>query len=132
VHEASRLVVSLGSVCGGEWHTADPGTRQAAVNLSEVLRVIQFFNSSGLHCADNQADTEDGYVPRAGSKQSAAVHPRQRLPAQKDWRYQPERIRFGWSSSSTSTGYHFCPTRSTEDRILCGPVAGIVPRPPAD
>ncbi|MCX8065006.1 MAG: PASTA domain-containing protein [Candidatus Hydrogenedentes bacterium] len=32
------------------------------INLSELLRVIQFFNSGGYHCAGSEP-TEDGYLP---------------------------------------------------------------------
>ncbi|HPO15035.1 MAG TPA: hypothetical protein PLI09_16450, partial [Candidatus Hydrogenedentes bacterium] len=43
-------------------HTADQDCN-GLVNLSELLRVIQFFNSGGLHCAEG---TEDGYAPGPG------------------------------------------------------------------
>ena len=40
------------------------------VGLSELLRVIQFYNSSGYHC---EAGTEDGYAPGPGD-QSCPPH----------------------------------------------------------
>jgi arylsulfatase A-like enzyme len=40
------------------------------IDLSELLRVIQFFNSSGYHCA---AGTEDGFDPGPGD-QSCSPH----------------------------------------------------------
>ncbi|HPO17008.1 MAG TPA: hypothetical protein PLI09_26460, partial [Candidatus Hydrogenedentes bacterium] len=52
-----------------EFHTADQNGDNM-INLSELLRVIQFFNSGGLHC---QAGTEDGYAPGPGD-QSCAPH----------------------------------------------------------
>ncbi len=45
-----------------ECHAADQNCDNL-VNLSELLRVIQFFNSGGYHC---QAGTEDGYAPGPG------------------------------------------------------------------
>jgi glucose/arabinose dehydrogenase len=35
------------------------------LNLSELLRIIQFYNSTGLHCA---GDTEDGFALGAGNR----------------------------------------------------------------
>jgi hypothetical protein len=40
-------------------HSADQNG-DGAVNLSELLRVIQFYNSVGYGC---QPETEDGYAP---------------------------------------------------------------------
>lgn len=47
---------------GTEHHSADQN-RDGAIDLSELLRVIQFYNSNGYHC---QAGTEDGYAPGSG------------------------------------------------------------------
>jgi len=41
------------------------------INLSELLRVIQFFNSGGYHC---EADTEDGYAPGIEGDHSCSYH----------------------------------------------------------
>jgi len=49
-------------------HTADQNGDNI-ISLSELLRVIQFFNSSGLHCANPPESTEDGYVPNANAAQ---------------------------------------------------------------
>ncbi len=48
-------------------HTADQNSDNV-VNLSELLRVIQFFNSDGFSCADPPESTEDGYQPGAGDE----------------------------------------------------------------
>jgi hypothetical protein len=45
-----------------EIHSADQDGN-GAIDLSELLRVIQFYNSSGYHC---DASTEDGYAPGPG------------------------------------------------------------------
>jgi len=44
------------------------------VILSELLRVIQFYNSGGYHCADPPDSTEDGYVPGPGAEQGCTPH----------------------------------------------------------
>lgn len=45
------------------------------ISLSELLRVIQFYNSGGLHCAEPETVTEDGYVPGPDpSKQACLAH----------------------------------------------------------
>ncbi len=39
------------------------------VSLSELLRVIQFFNSGGYHaCPNADPPTEDGYCPGLGGR----------------------------------------------------------------
>ncbi len=43
-------------------HTADQDGDNA-ISLSELLRVIQFYNSAGLHC---ETGTEDGFGPGPG------------------------------------------------------------------
>ncbi len=51
-------------------HTADQNG-DTLISLSELLRVIQFFNSGGFHC---QAGTEDGYAPGASGDVSCTAH----------------------------------------------------------
>lgn len=53
----------------GGIHTADQNADHE-INLSELLRVVQFYNSNGYHCA---AGTEDGYAPGPGD-QSCSPH----------------------------------------------------------
>lgn len=45
-------------------HYSADSNKDWAISLSEVLRVIQFYNLNGLHC---QNGTEDGYAPGPGS-----------------------------------------------------------------
>ncbi len=47
-----------------DFHSADQDYNWT-INLSELLRVIQFFNSDGYHC---QSGTEDGYAPGPGDQ----------------------------------------------------------------
>ncbi|MCC6142364.1 MAG: hypothetical protein IT368_01020 [Candidatus Hydrogenedentes bacterium] len=59
--------------CGTEKiHTADQDASMS-ITLAELLRVIQFFNSGGYHCAEETA-TEDGYAPGTGSALGCPFH----------------------------------------------------------
>jgi len=59
-------------------HTADTTPNQI-ITLSELLRVIQFYNAGGLHCANG---TEDGFAPGSDALQQAC--------APHDSDYQPQ------------------------------------------
>ena len=48
----------------GSIHSADV-SQDGQISLSELLRVIQFYNSPGYSCA---GETEDGYIPRDGDR----------------------------------------------------------------
>jgi len=43
-------------------HSGDPDSSKA-LELDELLRVIQFYNASGIFCAADPESTEDGYEP---------------------------------------------------------------------
>lgn len=62
-----------------QYHTADTDLSQQ-ISLSELLRLVQFFNSDGFHC---ETGTEDGYAPGAGD-QTCAPHDSDHTP--QDWR----------------------------------------------
>ncbi len=59
------LVVSSGTRCLCAWHSADQN-HDNQVGLSELLRVIQLYNSSEYHCASG---SEDGFAPGPGPKE---------------------------------------------------------------
>ncbi len=83
------------------------------IGLSELLRVIQFFNSNGFHCA---AGTEDGYAPGTGDT-SCAPHDSDYNPH--DWRVTlSELLRV--IQFFNSGGYHYCPEEATEDGYCVG------------
>jgi hypothetical protein len=44
------------------------------VELGELLRIIQFYNIGGLHCAELDPGTEDGYVPGFEGDHTCAPH----------------------------------------------------------
>lgn len=54
------------------------------IELRELLRVIQFFNSFGYHCANLPTDTEDGYVAGEGANRSCNYHTSDYNP--KNWK----------------------------------------------
>lgn len=53
-----------GGTANAQFHSAD-SSADFAIDLSELLRVIQFYNSSGLHCEEG---SEDNYAPGPGDQ----------------------------------------------------------------
>ncbi len=91
-------------------HNADQNG-DGLIGLSELLRVIQFFNSNGLHC---MAGTEDGYAPGQGA-QVCTHHSSDYAPA--DWLIGlSELLRL--IQFYNSGGYHVC--ESGEDGFCPG------------
>jgi hypothetical protein len=101
--------------------TADQDASNS-INLSELLRVIQFFNLGGFHCAEPPESTEDGYVPGPGANESCVGYASD---------YNPGGTRT-WSIDLTELlrviqffnigGYHYCPAESTEDGFCPGAI----------
>lgn len=63
-------------------HRADQNG-DGRINLSELLRVIQFYNSAGYRCAAPENPTEDGYVPGTSGAQDCFPHSSDYNP--QDW-----------------------------------------------
>jgi predicted neuraminidase len=82
------------------------------LSLSELLRVIQFYNALGLHCADNPEDTEDGYVPGPGANQGCAPYATDYNP--QDWILSLSEL-LRAIQFYNALGYHHCPADGTED-----------------
>ncbi|HPO13160.1 MAG TPA: PASTA domain-containing protein [Candidatus Hydrogenedentes bacterium] len=114
---AVNIVVSSGVAEEGEGegsvtgpHTADQDNN-FLISLSELLRIIQFFNSNGLHC---EAGTEDGYAPGPGDT-SCASHDSDYNP--QDWLINlSELLRV--IQFFNSGGYHPC--EGSEDSFCPG------------
>jgi len=86
--------------------------------LTELLRVIQFYNSGGFHCAANPGDTEDGYVPGPGENHSCTPHASDYAPSGPDWAIGlTELLRL--IQFFNSFGYHVC--AGSEDGFCPGP-----------
>lgn len=95
-------------------HSADTN-QDNRIGLSELLRVIQFFNSGGFHCAPG---TEDGYGPGIVGDQTCPPHAADYNP--QDWRISlSELLRV--IQFYNSGGYHACPGQGTEDGYCVGP-----------
>lgn len=62
-------------------HTADTDG-DLRIELSELLRLIQFYNTGSIACASPIGSTEDGYTPTEGSI-DCAPHPSDYAP--QDW-----------------------------------------------
>jgi len=99
-------------------HTADQNG-DSQISLTELLRVIQFFNSDGFHCAIPPETTEDGYVPD--------LNPAQENCARHAADYDPHDWRIGLSELLRVIqffnvgGYYSCPEQGTEDGYCPGP-----------
>lgn len=65
------------------WHSADRDMNWK-IDLRELLRVIQFFNSWGYHCANTPTATEDGYEVGEGSNHNCKPHTSDYNP--QDWK----------------------------------------------
>ncbi len=95
-------------------HTGDQNG-DLIISLSELLRVIQFFNSAGLGC---EANTEDGYAPN-DPDQGCAPHESDYNP--QDWVVSlSELLRL--IQFYNSGGYAYCPDAdpATEDGFCPG------------
>lgn len=68
--------------CQRDTHSADQNADNM-VSLSELLRVIQFYNSDGYCTAPVPGETEDGYVPGAGTRHATCPHSSDFMPP--DW-----------------------------------------------
>lgn len=98
-------------------HTADQNGDHQII-LSELLRVIQFFNSGGYHCAEPPESTEDGYAPGPDSAHQACT------PHTSDYNLQDWLINLSELlrviQFFNSGGYHACPGEATEDGFCVG------------
>ncbi len=101
------------------YHSADQDANNI-ISLSELLRVIQFYNSGGLHCAEPPESTEDGYVPGEDpAQEGCAPHSSDYNP--QDWTISlSELLRL--IQFYNSGGYHDCPDADppTEDGYCPG------------
>jgi hypothetical protein len=95
------------------FHTADQNQNNK-IALSELLRVIQFFNSGGFHC---QSGTEDGYAPGPGDTTACALYDSDYHPP--DWKINLSEV-LRVIQFFNMGGYHACPADGTEDGYCPG------------
>ena len=84
-------------------------TRDGEIQLNELLRVIQFYNTDGLGCA---LATEDGFEP-GGSDQECCPHSSDYLGGS-DWNIALSELLRVIQFFSTG-GYKYCPDDGSED-----------------
>lgn len=102
-----------------DFHSADT-SQDGVVSLSELLRVIQFYNVGALHCAEG---TEDGFAPGPGP-QDCTPHASDYLP--RNWAISlSELLRV--IQFYNSGQYHCCAETPSEDGYCPGPGAGVCP-----
>lgn len=103
-------------------HSAD-SQADFVITLTELLRVIQFFNTGVFSCAEE--GTEDGYTPGPGP-QDCASHSSDYAP--QDWQIDlGELLRL--IQFFNTRGYHECLDVATEDGFCPGP-ALLIPETP--
>lgn len=111
---AGILLAAFALPAAAQFHSADtnPDNR---IDLSELLRVIQFYNSNGYHCAPG---TEDGYDPGPGIR-TCTPHDSDYSP--QDWFINlSELLRV--IQFYNMGGYHIAP--NSEDGFGPGPPTG--------
>lgn len=68
ISTSTAIIAQTGVLGVGPTHTADVD-QDRVMDLLELLRVIQFYNSGHFHC---ETGTEDGYAPGAGDESCTA------------------------------------------------------------
>ncbi len=105
-----------GDGCGpGTWHTADQN-KDGVIALSELLRVIQFFNSNGFGC---QPGTEDGYAPNDPDQDCCPHHSDYHPGFTADWTIELTELLRAIQFFNLG-GYTHCPGAETEDGYCHG------------
>ena len=93
---------------GVDWVHAADRDGDAAINLRELLRVIQFYNVGGYQCAEG---TEDGYAPGAGD---TACTPHSSDYNPQDWTVDMSEL-LRLVQLYNSDGYCYYPGHDSED-----------------
>jgi hypothetical protein len=87
------------------------------ISLTELLRLVQFFNLGGFHCAPSPEMSEDGFMAGPGETGSCTPHA-------SDYDGEPWRIGIGELlrvvQFFNSGGFHDCPAMDTEDGFCPG------------
>ncbi|GEM_PF-2427995 len=99
------------------YHSADINM-DYVINLTELLRIIQFFNAGGYHCVEPPETSEDGFVPGYGENTSCLPHTSDYFP--QDWKISLNEL-LRVIQFFNSGGYEpcvdgedgFCPRRSS-------------------
>jgi hypothetical protein len=88
------------------FHSSD-WDQSGTIVLSELLRVVQFYNTGGLHCPDAELDNDDGYAAGANeAAQDCGGHASDYAP--RDWRIELGEL-LRTIAFYNSDGYALCP-----------------------
>lgn len=82
------------------------------ISLSELLRVVQLYNSGGFQCAASPGASEDGFVPGAGPAHLCGPHTSDYISA--NWAIGFDEL-LRTVQFYNAPGYRYCPGDSTED-----------------
>ncbi len=129
VAEDRTLTARLRSIFHSADYRTDEPLRQWVIEFSELLRVIQLFNSKGYHCGhvgDPDYPSPDGYSPGSEALwQNGLAHDADYQP--QDWRIDlSELLRIiqfydlPGAGYCTDKSYHYCPDEDTEDGFCPG------------
>lgn len=86
-------------------------TGDQIVQLSELLRVIQFYNAGALHCAGEGESSEDGYLPGPGD---TTCTPYSADYGPTDWKISLSEI-LRVIQFYNRVGFYSCPLTNSED-----------------
>jgi len=107
-HRTSATTTVLPWAGAGPFHSADTNAT-GAVELSEMLRVVQLYHADAYGCATG---TEDGYTPGADGEQTCEPHDADYLP--QDWTLSLREV-LRVVQMFNGPGIHYCPDGGTED-----------------
>ena len=97
--------------------TADQNA-DGTLDLDELLRVIQFYNSLALHCAASPEESEDGYIAGVGEGHDCPPHDTDYAP--QDWAISLDEL-LRAIQFYNSQGYNYCPDTGSEDGYCPSP-----------
>ncbi len=106
----------LATVLNDGLHSVDQNGNNI-VSLSELLRVIQFYNIGGLSCAATPDATEDGYLTGNGGTFTCTPHDTDYLP--QNWIISLSELLRNIQFYNIG-GYNYCPLDGTEDGYCPG------------
>lgn len=91
--------------------TADKNA-QLVIDIDELLRVIQLYNSLEYYCAGVGEESEDGYLPGPGANRTCSPFDTDYAP--QDWSISLDEL-LRAIQFYNFLGYHYCPAEFTED-----------------
>jgi hypothetical protein len=91
--------------------------RDFVVDVDELMRVIQFYNSLGFRCKGAGSQSEDTYMAGAGEEHGCTPHDIDRAP--RDWAISIDEL-LRCIQFYNALSFHYCPEGGTEDGFCLG------------